>query len=99
MAPARVGAVFFDEKSPAAWERLGKALALQAIFKDSTGMVLAQMVCNVFSLHQPESFEKATGEPSRLSYCPAMDREEIIALFVLGIFASAIIFGVAAFVL
>jgi hypothetical protein len=33
-------------------------LPLQAIFKDSTGMVLAQIVWNVFSLHQPESFEK-----------------------------------------
>jgi hypothetical protein len=28
-----------------------------------------------------------------------MDREEIIAIFVLGVLASAIVFGVAAFVL
>jgi hypothetical protein len=38
-------------------------------------------------------------ERLRLSYCPDMDSEEIIALFVFGVFASAIIFGVAAFVL
>jgi hypothetical protein len=49
---------FFDEKSPAAWGRRGKVLPLQAIFKDSTGMVLAQIVCNVFSLHQPAAFGK-----------------------------------------
>jgi hypothetical protein len=35
----------------------------------------------------------------RLSYYPGVDSEEIIALFVFGVFASAIIFGVAAFVL
>jgi hypothetical protein len=52
-----------------------------------------------FSLHRLKCFEKATEEPSRFSYCPDMDSEEIIALFVFGVFASAIIFGVAAFVL
>jgi hypothetical protein len=36
---------------------------------------------------------------ARLSYFPDMDSEEIIALFVFGFFASAIIFGLAAFVL
>ena len=39
------------------------------------------------------------GEANQISYCPEMDSEEIIALFVFGVFASAIIFGLAAFVL
>ena len=40
-----------------------------------------------------------TDKEERLSYLPGMDSEEIIALFVFGFFASAIIFGLAAFVL
>jgi hypothetical protein len=40
-----------------------------------------------------------TDKGKRLSYLPDMDSEEIIALFVFGFFASAIIFGLAAFVL
>jgi hypothetical protein len=31
-------------------------LLLQAIFRASSGMVLAQIVCNAFSLHQQKRF-------------------------------------------
>jgi hypothetical protein len=49
---------------------------------------------------QTTDLVQTTGlKTKRLSYCPDMDSEEIIALFVFGVFASAIIFGIAAFVL